>query len=117
MAASAQVAVEAVLQTDYRVRGYSVSDEKPAASLSLSYDDPSGAYVGGLVLATVRDGEPALLGLQGSGGYAVRIGPTLSLDAGVSKTQYFSGYGTTRDFDYTELYLGVALPVVSARLS
>ena len=43
--ASAQVAVEAALQTDHRIRGYSVSDEEPSASVSFSYDDPSGAYV------------------------------------------------------------------------
>ena len=115
--ASAQVAVEATLQTDYRVRGYSVSDEQPSAALSISYDDPSGLYVGGSAIGTIRDGEPELLGIQGNAGYAMRIGPTLSLDAGVSKTQYFYGYGTSRDYDYTELYVGLALPVVSARLS
>jgi uncharacterized protein (TIGR02001 family) len=115
--ASAQVAVEAALQTDYRVRGYSVSDEEPSASVSLSYDDPSGAYVGASLVGTTYEGDPVLLGIQGSAGYATRIGPMLSLDAGVSKTQYFYGYGTTRNYDYTEVYLGLALPMVSARLS
>src|SRR6478609_1275319 len=50
--ATAQVAVEAALQTDYRVRGYSINDEKPAASLSVSYDDPSGTYVGGSLIGS-----------------------------------------------------------------
>lgn len=113
----AQVAVEAALQTDYRVRGYSVSDGEPAASLSVSYDDVSGAYLGGAVIGTVRHGEPALLGVQGSAGYAIRLSPTLSIDGGIAKTQYFQGYGTSRDYDYTELYVGMALPSVSARLS
>lgn len=117
MSASAQVAIEAAVQTDYRVRGYSISDGQPAASLSFSYDDPSGAYLGGSVIGTIEDGEPELLGVQASAGYAVRIGPTLSLDAGVSKTQYFMGYGTSRNYDYTEVYVGLALPVVRARLS
>jgi uncharacterized protein (TIGR02001 family) len=115
--ACAQVALEAALQTDYRVRGYSVSDGEPAASLSASYDDASGAYLGASVIGTVRDGEPALLGIQASAGYAVRLTPTVSIDGGVTKTQYFQGYGTGRDYDYTEVYVGVALPVVSARLS
>jgi hypothetical protein len=35
----------------------------------------------------------------------------------VSKTHYFYGYGTSRNYDYTEVYLGVAVPNVSARLS
>ena len=115
--AFAQVAIEATLQTDYRVRGYSISDGEPAASLALSYDDPSGIYVGGSVIGTLRDGEPYLLGIQGSAGYAMRLGSKLSIDGGVSKTQYFSGYGTSQNYDYTEVYLGLALPNVAARLS
>jgi uncharacterized protein (TIGR02001 family) len=113
----AQVAVEAALQTDYRVRGYSISEGEPAASISLSYDDVSGAYVGAAAIGTFRDGEPALLGVHASAGYAVRLAPTLSIDGGVAKTQYFQGYGTGRNYDYTEVYVGVALPVLSARLS
>ena len=115
--AVAQVAVEATLQTDYRVRGYSVTDGDPAASLSLTYDDPSGIYLGGSVIGTLRDGEPYVAGVQGNIGYAVRLTPKLSIDVGASKTQYFFGYGNTTDYDYTEVYVGLALPNVSARLS
>ncbi len=115
--AFAQVAVELALQTDYRVRGYSISDGQPAASVSLSYDDPAGFYVGAAAVGTIRDGDPHLLGIQGSAGYAMRLGPKLSIDGGVSKTQYFSGYGTGQDYDYTEFYVGLALPNVAARLS
>jgi uncharacterized protein (TIGR02001 family) len=111
------VAVEAALQTDYRVRGYSISDEEPSASLSLSYDDRSGAYVGGSVIGSIYHGEPAVLGVQASAGYATRIAPTLSLDVGVSKTQYFNAYGTRWNYGYTEVYAGLALPPLSARLS
>lgn len=111
------MAVEAAIQTDYRVRGYSISDEQPSASLSLSYDDPSGTYVGGAVIGSIHHGDPAVLGLQGNLGYAARVGPEVSLDVGVSKTKYFNAYGTRWDYDYTEVYVGVALPVVSARLS
>lgn len=105
------------MQSDYRVRGYSVSDGEPAASLSLSYDDPSGAYLGASFVGAVREGDPALVQVQGSAGYAVRIGPVLSLDAGVSRTQYFKRYDASPDYDYTEVYFGLALPAVSARLS
>ncbi|HEU4649836.1 MAG TPA: TorF family putative porin [Croceibacterium sp.] len=111
------MAVEAALQSDYRVRGYSISDEEPSASVSLSYDDPSGAYVGASVIGSTYDGDPVLFGIQGSAGYAARVGSALSLDAGISRTQYFYGYGTERNYDYTEVYLGAALPLVSARLS
>jgi uncharacterized protein (TIGR02001 family) len=115
--AGAQVAVAAAQQTVYRVRGYSVSDGQPAAALSLSYDAPSGAYHAAAAIATIRGGEPALLGIQGSVGYALRLGSRLSIDAGAANTHYLHGYGTARDYDYTEIYLGLALPVVSARLS
>ena len=115
--ASAQVAIEAALQTDYRVRGYSVSEGEPAASLSVTYDDPSGAYLGALAIGSIRDGDPDLLGIQGSAGYAIRLTPRLSLDGGVARTEYFNGYGTTRNYHYTEAYVGLALPNVAARLS
>ena len=105
------------MQTDYRIRGYSISDGQPSASLSVSYDDPSGVYLGGSAVATIRDGDPELLGIQANLGYAMRLSPTVSIDGGVSRTQYFYGYGTSRNFDYTEIYLGLALPIVAARLS
>jgi uncharacterized protein (TIGR02001 family) len=117
MPARGQVAIEAALQTDYRIRGYSISDDRPSASLSVSYDHPSGGYLGGSAVGIIREGDPELLGIQANLGYATRLSPRVSVDAGVSRTQYFSGYGTNRNFDYTEVYLGLALPVVAARLS
>ena len=99
------------------MRGYSISDGDPAASVALSYDDSSGIYLGGSAIGRWREGEPELLGLTANAGYAVRLDSRFSLDAGVAKTQYFYGYGTSRNYDYTELYLGLAMPVVSARLS
>jgi uncharacterized protein (TIGR02001 family) len=117
MPAAAQVAIEGALQTDHRVRGYSVSDEEPAASLSVSYDDPSGVYAGSSAVGTIRHGEPTLLGIQADLGYAMRLGPKLSIDAGVSHSQYFAGYGGGPNYNYTETYVGLALPHVAARLS
>jgi uncharacterized protein (TIGR02001 family) len=111
------VAIEAVVQSDYRVRGYSVSDGRPAAGVSVNYDHPSGIYLGAAAAGTVRGGEPELVALQGNLGYAVRLTPTLSLDGGVSTAKYFYGFGTDRNYDYTELYLGLALPQVVARLN
>lgn len=112
----AQVAVEGALLTDYRVRGYSVSDGNPAASLALSYDDPSGAYLGATAIASWHGGEAELSGFQGNAGYAVRIAPQVSLDAGVSRSEYRYTYRNRR-LGYTELYLGVSAPHLSARLN
>jgi uncharacterized protein (TIGR02001 family) len=113
--ASAQVAVEGALLSDYRVRGYSMSDGHPAASLSLSYDDPSGLYVGGTAAGSYHDGEPEIAGLIANAGYALRLGRGASLDAGVSRAEYYYAYGG-RHLGYTEFYFGVAGPRVSARL-
>ena len=114
--AAAQVSVEAALQTDYRLRGYSVSDGNPAASVAVGYDDPSGIYLSGVASGTIRDGDPELLGLEANVGYATRVTPTLSLEGGLSRVQYFSGYGTSRNYDYTEVYVGLAIPSVAARV-
>jgi len=100
------------------VRGYSLSDTTPAASVAVSYDDRSGFYVAGLAVVTVdEDGGPEVLGVQGAAGYAMRLSPGLSIDAGLSKTQYFSAYGSDRDYDYTEFHLGLSLTNVTARVS
>ena len=111
------MAIEAVIQSDYRVRGYSVSDGKPAAAVSVNFDHPSGVYIGASAAGTIDAGEPEPVALQGSIGYAMRITPTLSIDGGMTRVQYFYGFGTTFDYDYTEYYLGVALPQVAARVS
>jgi uncharacterized protein (TIGR02001 family) len=114
--ASAQVAVEGALLSDYRVRGYSMSDGQPAASLSLAYDDPSGFYLGGVAVGSIHGDEPEIAGLQGDIGYALRLGPQVSLDAGVSRSDYYYAFGG-RHLRYTELYLGVATPHLSARVN
>ena len=105
-----------MLQSDYRLRGYSLSDGQPVAAISLGYDDASGVYVGGSAIATVEDGHPELLALHGNIGYAVRIAPEVSLDGGLLRAQYFSGYGADRNLAYTELYLGVSAGNLTSRI-
>lgn len=114
---AAQVAIEAALQSDYRQRGFSVSDGKPVASVSAVYDHSSGSYIGALAAGMIDDGDPELLLLEGNVGYAVKITPTLSLDGGISHSSYYSWSGTSRNYQYTEIYVGLASPNVGARLS
>lgn len=113
--AVAQVAVEVGLQSDYRFRGYSLTDEDPVGTVVVTYDDPSGAYIGGSLVGTVDDGEPALVALQGNLGYATRIAPSLSIDAGVTRTEY-TDYVFSRAVHYTEFYLGLASRNVTTRI-
>lgn len=94
-----------------------MSKGRPAAAVYLSFDHRSGSYVGGSVVGTINDGQPRLAALQANAGYAVRIDPTLSLDAGVSHARYFFGFGSDRDYENTEAYAGLTFREVSARLS
>lgn len=104
------------LQSDHRVRGFSISEEQPVAAITLGYDDPSGIYAGGTAVGAIRHDEPGLVSLQGNIGYARRISPDISLDGGISRFEYFSSYGSAQDYHYTEFYLGVATRNVAARV-
>jgi len=111
----AQVAVEVGLQSDYRYRGISLTDNYPVATVAVNYDDPSGFYLGGNLVGTFDDGEPELVAVQGTAGYAARLSSDLSIDGGVSRTEYGS-YALGNGVGYTELYLGLASSNVTARV-
>ncbi len=113
--ASAQVAVQAAIDSDYRLRGYSLSGGRPTATLTVAYDGPSGVYVAGSAIGTVRDGGPALLGILGNVGYARRLSPGLTFDAGLVRSQYTSSYSGGRDTGYTEFYVGLSTRRLSSR--
>ena len=111
----AQVAVEVGLQSDYRYRGISLTDNYPVATVAVNYDDPSGFYLGGNLVGTFDDGKPELVAVQGTAGYAARLSSDLSIDGGVSRTEYGS-YALGNGVGYTELYLGLASSNVTARV-
>jgi hypothetical protein len=69
--ARAEVGAAASAYSDYRFRGYSLSDSRPVAILDLSYDLPTGLYASasGSVVASRGHGiQPLRLALNG--GYA-----------------------------------------------
>jgi uncharacterized protein (TIGR02001 family) len=106
------------LESDYRVRGDAISDGKPAALLSLSYDHPSGFYVNGSVIGSLdHENDAVLLGGIGNIGYARRIAPRISIDAGYARTQY-SHYGAPvhHDAHYDEFYAGIFAHGLSAQV-
>ena len=115
--AAAQVAGKLSLQSDYQVRGYSVSRGRPVGILDLSYDSPSGVYLNGQLFGALPDDyNSGLLGMIGDVGYARRLNSTLSIDGGVTRSEYASigagGYHT----GYTEIYAGLASQRLSAHL-
>jgi len=112
--AQAQVSGSMALVSDYRFRGVSLSDGRPAAQLALSYDHPSGAYAG-LFVSSVRFSAAAGNGIQTLGhvGYAARLASGLSWDLGAA----YSGFSRPRGYAYDEVHVGVAHTDWSARLS
>ena len=105
------------VQSDYVVRGYSISAGKPAAILNLSYDDPSGVYLNGSAIGDLDGGgDPVFQGVIGDLGYARRLTTSLSVDVGVQRTQYYQLYGMKADTGYTEGYAGVMAHGLAARI-
>ena len=116
--ALAQVAGKISIQSDYQVRGYSVSQGRPVGVLDLSYDDPSGVYLTSSTFGALPDDyEPGELGLIGAVGYARRLNAALSIDGGVTRSEYIGigsgGYHT----GYAEIYAGLSTRHLSFHLS
>jgi uncharacterized protein (TIGR02001 family) len=116
-AAEAQLTADIGVQNSYRLRGYSVVDGHPTVALGLYYDHLSGLYAGVSGLAELEgDATPKFLGYIANIGYARLIGPEVTLDGGLVRTQ-FSRYaiGQSADAHYTDLYAGLSRRGVSAR--
>lgn len=111
------MAVSASAASDYRYRGFSLSDGRPNFNLTLNYDHPSGAYFGlsGMASATAHDGVRAT-GYQAYVGYAGRVRPGLSWDAGVSRYDVTAFLETRYRVQYNELYAGLTSRNLSAHV-
>lgn len=115
--ARAQVAFSVEADSDYRVRGVSLSDGQPALTASIAYDDASGAY-GGLNLigvATDHSG-PQPLGWVVYAGYAQRLSPGLSLDVGLTNSDVSVYLDHRYKANYTEVYAGLTHGSLSAHI-
>lgn len=113
--AAAQLSGTVAAVTDYRYRGVTFSDRRPAAQAGLTYDDASGWYAGAFA-STVRldPPGPATSHFQGIayGGYAARLESGVSLEAGGA----YSAFSGGSDFNYGELFVGAAAETLSARV-
>ena len=115
--AKAQVAGSISIDSDYRLRGYSLSGRRPVATLDLSYDHDSGVYVNAAATTVLTDKDHVdLLAVEGSIGYARRITKGLSVDGGVSRSQYPVGFARYRRAHYTEIYLGLTSDRISSHI-
>lgn len=115
--ARAQLSLSASLDSDYRLRGYSLTEGRPALSASLGYDAASGVYLGASGVAADPPGEGVrALGVIAYGGYAHRFANGRSLDVGLSRTQLkaFESWGSSSR-RYTEVYVGASSEHFSLR--
>lgn len=113
--ALAQVAGSIGIESDYRLRGYSLSDGRPTATAQVAYDHRSGAYLNVAAIGVAGRDQAELLGLQGNIGYARRLSPTVSIDGGVHRSAYKIGYYGEWE-RYTEGYVGLTVRQVTARI-
>lgn len=113
-----QVGIAASIFSDDRLRGYSLSDDRPVAIVDLTYDAPNGIYgaASGTLVATRHNGiQP--LAVEVDAGYAKRLNAGLTLDVGATHSNY-SHYSSGRiGSSYSQAYIGLGGKLLSARLS
>ena len=114
--AAAQLGGNIAVDSDYRLRGYSLTDDQPAASAQLTYDHPSGFYIDLSALAELSQGDARFLGIIANAGYAKRVSPHLTIDAGVLRSQIRSAGRYSHPYEYTEIYAGAFVGAVTGRI-
>ena len=93
---------------DYRLRGYTLSKGRPVATLDLSYDHPSGIYIGVSAIGVLaKDDGPRPLGIQESIGFARRLKSGLTVDAGLINANYTDYALASHARGYNEVYVGL----------
>lgn len=113
-AGAADVSAELGMVSDYRFRGLSLSDERPAVQGSVTIEHGGGLY-GEVWASSIREEDfGADVELDVTAGYAVDVSETLSLD--LSATGYI--YPGEADSNYVEgaAVLEFALDAISTRI-
>jgi hypothetical protein len=131
-AAQAQFSANIGAVTDYRFRGISQTNKKPALQGGLDYGFSNGLYVGTWASMVTKDLYPHGKGLEVDlyGGWKKEIAKDLTLDVGAlyywypSSAYYTYGVGGTANtaksgnkFNNTELYIGASYKWFSAKYS
>jgi len=114
--ARAQVSGSLALTSDYRLRGFSLTDGRAALSASAAYDHPSGFYVGGAVAAhdPARQGVQMLGHMEYLGFAGRRKDGGLSWDVGVNNVDMEAYSGRKYSLGYQQVYVGLSQDKVSA---
>ncbi len=99
------------LISDYRFRGVSLSDEKPAAQLGLAYDHPRGWYTGALLSTVQFDNQSRRTQFLPYFGY-VQARSGFNWEVGAD---YYT-FTDNHDYDYPEVYFGITSNHLSGRI-
>lgn len=102
-AAQAQLGATISVESDYRFRGVSLSDSKPAWRLTVNHDFMSGAYAGASATRVELARDDRYSQLVGYAGYVTRPRDGRSLEFGAS----FSHFTGDSSYDYLEAYAGL----------
>ena len=113
--ALAQVAGSVGVDSDSQLRGYSLTNDRPALSTQISFDHPSGAYFS-LSGLTELGSAPRFLGVIGEAGFAKRLSQDVTIDVGVLRSQIRAASPEVSSFKYTEIYAGAFVGPVSGRV-
>lgn len=113
--AAGQVSGAVSIESDFRLRGYSMSAGQPVASARVGFDHESGVYAesSATVVAT-RDDGVRFLGFQVGAGVARRVGERWAIDLGVAHNELRAAYPGAPSYDYSEGYFGVTHSPFSA---
>jgi uncharacterized protein (TIGR02001 family) len=111
-AAQAQLGATVGVESDYRFRGVSLSDSKPAWRLTVNHDFASGAYAGASATRVELARGDRYSQLVGYAGYVTRPLDGRSLEFGAS----FSHFTGDASYDYLEAYAGLLAERWSLRI-
>jgi len=111
-AAQAQLGATLGVDSDYRFRGVSLSDSKPAWRLTLNHDFMSGAYAGASATRVELARDDRYSQLVGYAGYVTRAVDGRSFEFGAN----YSHFTGDASYDYLEAYAGVLAERWSLRL-
>jgi uncharacterized protein (TIGR02001 family) len=114
-AAAQQVSGSLSVESDFRLRGYSLSAGRPVASARVGVDSGSGFYADGSATAVLaRTEDMRFLGYQVDAGVAKRVGDLWTLDVGVAHNHFSAPYRGAFPYSYTEGYVGATHGPLSA---
>jgi len=111
-AAQAQLGATISVESDYRFRGVSLSDSKPAWRATLNHDFMAGAYAGASVTRVELARDDRYSQLVGYAGYVTRWRDGQSIEFGAS----YSHFTGDASYDYLEAYAGLLAERWSVRV-